>query len=120
MCFFKLGVMVFSFHSPAVLLLGIAGPEEAKNRRANVLRLIQIRLATLSFEKSRLPVKPNRPQARIVVSNSMSAVKFSSARTTFSVAAMRVNNPDRSPLGIDGRNPAQTPAGSAEIVGAQS
>ena len=35
---------------------------------------------------------------------------------TLAVAAMRVCNPDRSPLAIQGRNPAQTPTGFAEIV----
>jgi hypothetical protein len=36
---------------------------------------------------------------------------------TFSVAAMRINNPDRSPVGINRRNAAPTPSGFAEIVG---
>ena len=33
-----------------------------------------------------------------------------------SVVAVRVNNPDRSPLQINGRNAAPTPSGFAEIV----
>jgi hypothetical protein len=33
----------------------------------------------------------------------------------FSVA-MRINNPDRSALGINGRHPTQAPSGFAEIV----
>jgi hypothetical protein len=36
---------------PAELYLSVAGPEGAKNLAGKVLRLIQIRLATLSFEK---------------------------------------------------------------------
>jgi hypothetical protein len=35
---------------------------------------------------------------------------------TISVVAVRVHNPDRSPLGIHGQDPAQTPTGFAEIV----
>jgi hypothetical protein len=37
---------------PAKLLFGIAGPEETKNQRGNVLRLIQIRLANGQFGKN--------------------------------------------------------------------
>ena len=33
------------------------------------------------------------------------------------IAAMRISNPDCSPLGIDGWDPAQTPSGFLEIVG---
>ena len=40
----------------------IAGLEEAKNLAGESLRLIQIRLATPSLEKSRLLVKHNRPK----------------------------------------------------------
>jgi hypothetical protein len=46
-----------SFLFPAALISAVAGPEETKNQRGNVLRLIQIRLATHSFEKSCLRVK---------------------------------------------------------------
>jgi hypothetical protein len=35
---------------------------------------------------------------------------------TLSVVAMRVSNPDRSPLAIHGSNAAPTPTGFAEIV----
>jgi hypothetical protein len=35
---------------------------------------------------------------------------------TLSVVAMRVSNPDRSPVGINRRNTAPTPTGFAEIV----
>jgi hypothetical protein len=35
----------------------MAGPEETKNQRGEILRLIQIRLATPSLEKTRQPVK---------------------------------------------------------------
>jgi len=49
--------MVLPFFSPAELILGSCGdPEEAKNLAGRVLRLIQIRLATPSLEKSRLLV----------------------------------------------------------------
>jgi hypothetical protein len=36
---------------------------------------------------------------------------------TLPVAAMRINNPDRSPLSIDGLDPAQTSTGFSEIIG---
>jgi hypothetical protein len=36
---------------------------------------------------------------------------------TFSVAAVRIRNEDRSPVGIDSCNTAPTPSGFAEIVG---
>jgi hypothetical protein len=35
---------------------------------------------------------------------------------TLSIAAMCVSNPDRSPLGIDGGDPARTPTGRTEVV----
>jgi len=35
---------------------------------------------------------------------------------TLSVVSVRVNNPDRSPLTINGRDAAPTPTGFAEIV----
>jgi hypothetical protein len=41
---------------------------------------------------------------------------ITSPNKTFSVAAVRVDNPDRSPGRIDGRNPAPTPTVFAEIV----
>jgi len=48
-----------SFFFPARLrVLEFAGPEETKNQREGVLRLIQIRLTTPSLKKSRLAVKP--------------------------------------------------------------
>jgi hypothetical protein len=80
MCFFKLGVMGFSFHSPAVLLVGIAGPEETKNQRGNVLRLIQIRLAMREFEKI-YPARQaqSRRKREPPISNSINAVSFPSA-----------------------------------------
>jgi len=40
----------------------IAGPEETKNQRENVLRLIQIRLSTSSFEKISLGYQDNSPR----------------------------------------------------------
>jgi hypothetical protein len=35
---------------------------------------------------------------------------------TLSIVAVRVNNPDRSPLTVNGRNRAPTPSGFAQIV----
>jgi len=43
--------MILPFFSPLAYFSGIAGPEETKNQRGNVLRLIQARLATASLQK---------------------------------------------------------------------
>jgi hypothetical protein len=49
---------------PAKLLFGIAGPEEAKNLAGeNVLRLIQIRLTTSSFEEISLGCQAILPRS---------------------------------------------------------
>jgi hypothetical protein len=80
-----------SFLSPAVLILRFAGPEETKNQRGGgtVLRLIQIRLAMLSFEKISLACQDNSAQPRIAASTSANAVSFSFSANdeTLSVAA---------------------------------
>ena len=56
--------------------------------------------------------------SRIGDSTSRKAVNFSSARTTnrFSVAAVRVCNPDRSPAEINGRDVTVAPTAFLEIV----
>jgi hypothetical protein len=56
--------MIVPFSLPAELILLVAGREEAKNLAGKkILRLIQIRVATPSLEKSRLLVKHNRRKA---------------------------------------------------------
>jgi len=71
-----------SFLFPAALTLRFGGPEEAKKPSGgNVLRLIQIRVTTSSFEKTSTASQDNSPQARITDSSSTKAVSFSSART---------------------------------------
>jgi hypothetical protein len=75
--------MVLPSFFPAELDFGIAGPEEAKNHSGEMsLRLIQIRLATLSLAKITTARQANSPQAQIADSSSANAVSFSSARTT--------------------------------------
>jgi len=49
--------MVLPLFSPLGFICAIAGPEETKNQRGKGLRLIQIRLATPSLEKSAKRVK---------------------------------------------------------------
>jgi hypothetical protein len=70
----------------------------------NVLRLIQIRLTTLSFEKIRSTVKTIRRKRRSLLPIPRTPSEFHphAQRETLSVVAMRVNNPDCSPLGIYG------------------
>jgi len=51
----------FPFFFPATLISAVAGPEEAKNQREKVLRLIRIRLTNCRvLQKSRQPVKAIR------------------------------------------------------------
>jgi hypothetical protein len=68
----------------------------------NVLRLIQIRLTTSSLEKTRQFVKPIRrkPESPIRVPETQSAF-IRTQNEPLSVVAMRVCNPDRSPVGIN-------------------
>jgi len=74
---------VLSFFFPAELLLESAGPEEAKNLAGEkVLRLIQIHLTTVEFEKIPPACQDNSRQGWIAISISIDAVSFSSARTT--------------------------------------
>ena len=54
----------FFLSFPRYVDSAIAGPEEAKNLAGKVLRLIQIRLATPSLEKSRQLVKTIRRKRR--------------------------------------------------------
>jgi hypothetical protein len=83
----------------------IAGLEEAKNPagKKKVLHLIQIRLATPSFEK----ISPAR-QAQSATSlndrfesDKRGQLFIRTHNETRSVVAVSVRNPDRSPLGIN-------------------
>jgi hypothetical protein len=68
----------FAFLFPAELVFEFARPEEAKNPSGgNVLHLIQIRLAALSFEKSR-GARQAKNRDPIANSSSTNAVNFSS------------------------------------------
>jgi hypothetical protein len=59
------------------------------------LRLIQIRLATLNFEKISLARQGNLPQMQTATSSSTNAGNFSSgAQRNASIAAKRVSNRD--------------------------
>jgi hypothetical protein len=73
------------------LILGLRDPEGAKNLAGeNVLRLIQIRLTTPSFEKISLARQDNSPQARIPDSSSINAVNVSSARVAKRFPLLRI------------------------------
>ena len=95
-------MVLFSFF-PAELILERADPEEAKNPAGeNVLRLIRIRLATVSLAKISPTCQDNS------TASADYRFEFQKRRQllicandeTFSVAAMRVCNPDRPPVGI--------------------
>src|SRR5919197_1990419 len=63
-------VLSYSLISSGISFLRYAGPEGAKNLAAeNVLRLIQVRLATPSFGKISLTSQDNSPPARIADSS---------------------------------------------------
>jgi len=59
------GFIVFPFSSPLRYFPPFAGPEKAKNQRAVILRLIQIRLAGSSLEKISLVSQDYSPELRI-------------------------------------------------------
>jgi hypothetical protein len=111
--------MVLLFLSPLSCLSGIAGPDETKNRSGRkVLRLIQIRLATPSFEKS----SPAR-QAQSATSlndrfefHKRGQLFIRVHNETLSVAPVRVSDPDCSPFEIQSGYTASTETGFAEIV----
>jgi hypothetical protein len=66
------------------------------------LRLIQIRLTTPSLEKIRQPVKPIRRKRESPIRVPQKRLAFIRAHNeAFTVIAMRVCNPDRSPVGIN-------------------
>jgi hypothetical protein len=75
----------------------------ARTWRGKVLRLIQIRLATHSFVKNLLD--PSRQIAasanRRFQFHKRSQLFIRADNKTFSVAAMRISNPDCSPVGIN-------------------
>jgi hypothetical protein len=67
---------VIYFLFPRRVVSAIAGLEEAKNLAGKALRLIQIRLATPSLEKSRRSVNPIRRKRR-------SPIRVPKTRSTF-------------------------------------
>jgi hypothetical protein len=80
----------------------MAGPEETKNLAGKVLRLIQIRLTTPSFEKLTPARQAHSPHALIAdsSSNKRSQLFIRVHNEPLSVA-MRVRNPDCSSVGIN-------------------
>jgi hypothetical protein len=96
--------MVLPFCFPATLILRIAGPEGGEEPAGEVLRLIQIRLTTPSFEKISLACQANSPQARIADLSSTNAVSFfiRTHNETLTVITMSVTNEDCSPARIHG------------------
>jgi hypothetical protein len=96
---------LFFFPFPAELSLTIAGPEETKNLAGrNVLRLIQIRIATSSLEEISSGCQDNSPQTpnRRFQFHKSSQLFIRTHNETLSVVAVRVGNEDRSPVRIDG------------------
>ena len=67
----------------------IAGLEEAEERRGNLLRLIQIRLATRGFGKNLACLSTNSSRAPVAASSSIEAVSFSSTRTAKRFSSLR-------------------------------
>jgi hypothetical protein len=87
---------------PAALILRLQGPEEAENQQGNVLRLIQIHLATSSLEKIPPIVKTIRRKNESPIRVRQRRQLFIGAYDkTLSIAVMRVGDPNRSPLRID-------------------
>jgi hypothetical protein len=102
--------MVLPSFFPAQLTLWNCGSgkgEEPSGEEA-VLRLIQIRLTVSSLEKIWLACQTNSPQRRIADSSSTKAANLSIRvhNKTLSIVAMRVSNPDCSPVAIQGRKTA--------------
>jgi len=94
--------MVLAFLFPAELVFEFARPEEAKNPSGGiVLHLIQMRLAALSFEKSR-GARQAKNRDPIANSSSTNAVNFSSACTIKCPASRRsaAHNPELSAVAI--------------------
>jgi len=86
------------------LILRIAGPEGAKKPSGEkFLRLIQIRLTTASFDKNRVNCQHNSPALanRGFQFHKRSQLFLRAHNEALSVIAMRVRNPDRSPVGIN-------------------
>jgi len=102
---------------PAKLIVGIAGPEDAKNLAGKVLRLIQIRLATASVAEI-TPAGQDIFAATADLS-SRNAVSISAARTTGRFPSSRwastIQIVRYSQSKAD--TAAPTPTGFAEIVG---
>jgi hypothetical protein len=94
----------FPFFLPRRVVSAIAGLEEAKNLAGKVLRLIQIGLSTPSLAKTTPACQANSPHAQIADSSSKNRRQLfiRSHNETLSVAAMRVSNPDGSPVRIKG------------------
>ena len=68
--------MVLPFVAPLGYVCASAGPEETKNQRGEILRLIQIRLATPSLAKLTPARQAHSPHALITDSSSINAVSF--------------------------------------------
>jgi hypothetical protein len=76
------GFMVLPFFFPLRLFCDCGSRGGEEHSGGNALRLIQIRLATVSFDKILLGCQDNSLPARTIDSSSTNAVSFSSACTT--------------------------------------
>jgi len=81
---------------PAKLIVGIAGPEEAKNLAVKVLRLIQIRLAMASLAKITPASQDNSPATANRRSKFQKCSQYfiRSHNKAASIIAMCISNPD--------------------------
>jgi hypothetical protein len=71
----------------------------------------------VEFEKNLAACQNNLPLSQITDSSSINALSFSSARTTLSIVAVGVGNPDRVPLGRqEVRLQEETGCAAAEAV----
>jgi hypothetical protein len=120
MGFLSFPFMVLPFFCPATLILELRGSGRGEEPSGgNVLRLIQIRLATLSLQKISLVCQGKSAQLQIADSSSKNAASFSSARTTKRfpsprcASAIQIVRPSES---IAETQPL-TPTGFAELIG---
>ena len=86
-----------------MLILRFAGPEEAKNLAGKVLRLIQDRLSDAEFGKNLANLSKQFAVSadRRFEFQKRRQLFIRSHNETLSVVAMRIGNPDRSPVGVN-------------------
>jgi hypothetical protein len=103
---------------PAELVSGFAGPKEAKNLAGKAPPPDSDPFTTHRFGKIAFACQAQSLQGRNrrFEFQKRSQLFIHAHNETFSVIAVCVCNPDRSPVGINRRDAAPTPTGFAEIV----